>query len=78
MKPIVELDVVKSKDQFKITTSKWHKIVNAVNASGHSLLLQNDVTCKNKWGAFYGDFKCTFYYMSLTRNNTSYWDFTLQ
>jgi hypothetical protein len=33
--PIVGLDVVKSKDRFKITTSKWHKIANAVNASGH-------------------------------------------
>jgi hypothetical protein len=34
--PIVGLDVVKSKDRFKITTSKWHKIANAVNASGHT------------------------------------------
>ncbi len=70
--------MVNPKDRFKITTSKWHKIANAMNANGHSPLLQNDATCKNEWGALYGDFKCIFYYMSLTRNNTLYWDFTSQ
>jgi len=65
--PTVGLNVVIPRDWFKITTSKWHKIANAVNASGHSPLFQNTTTCKNKWGALYGNFKYIFYYMSLTK-----------
>ncbi len=53
------LDIIGPRDKFESTSCKWQKIADAMNASGHLLLLRNIVTCKDKWGAIYKDFKHT-------------------
>ncbi len=55
---IARLDMVDLKYQFKDVKCKWQKIVDFVNASGHSPLPRNNDACKDNWGAIYRDFKC--------------------
>ncbi len=40
----------------------------------HTLLLRNNVICKDKWGVIYEDFKHISYYMDSVGNNIRYWD----
>ncbi len=70
---LIGLDMVDSKDQFEsVTSCKWWKIVDSMNASGHSLLQKNIIACKDKWGTIYRDFKYIFDYMASIKNNTRY------
>jgi hypothetical protein len=43
---IVRLNVDDPRDQMETNISKWQKIIDVINVSGHSPLARNGVACK--------------------------------
>lgn len=69
---IVRLSVVNPRDQMETNVSKWRKIIDVINVSGHSTLARNWVACKGNWGVVYGNLKYIFNSMLRIRSNRKY------
>jgi len=70
---LVVQTTIDPKDKFESIMSKWKKIATSMNVDsnngGHK---QNGLTCKDKCGTLYGDFKHMFDYMNGIGSNKDY------
>jgi hypothetical protein len=57
----------------KITSTNWKYISEVIIEVG-SKVFWNDPTCKDKWGAIYGNLKKIHDYMGGVIHNEKYWN----
>ncbi len=69
---------VDSKDNMKITITKWKHISKVIMANFHSHHHCNRLTYKDKWGSFYGDYKKIHDYQNVTCHNVEYQNMSIK
>ncbi len=57
---------------------RWNKLLSDLQAIRHFKTPRINKMCKNKWNCIHGDYKQRSDYHKGIKNNTLYWDFTLE